>query len=120
MAHTKYFLDAHWEKVTTKCKPCQFEKFYDFVSNVEEASSDAKEFQEVFGFEGFGKFGLASYGRKGDASLEPVIQVQDPMDRFEMVKNYIFEEIDGSLVKAFYRQYYWDFELFGYGVEGFV
>ena len=61
VAHTKFFLDAHWEKVTAKCKPCKFEKFYDLVSNVEEASSDATEFQEVFGFEGFGKFGLVSW-----------------------------------------------------------
>ena len=66
------------------------------------------------------KFGMAYFGRKIDASLEPVKQVQDPLERFTSIQKYISENIDDHLVKAIYRQYYWDFELFGYGIEGFT
>lgn len=132
-AHTDGLGNIHWYRIEDLCQPCQLKQFYTLQVKTETSNLDASEFLDLLSDESssapnytkiVGKFPSAysqenlndtDYNSKGE-----VLQTKNVEKRMEGIQKYYREHVDKDLVYAIYEKYYWDFELFGYDLEGFV
>lgn len=118
-AHQNYKLyNQHWAKVTTLCFPCQLQ-FWNNIVKTETAEKDGNEILRKTGYSHVGRFPSA-YGPGNRNSRGFIEQKFDVEQHYLDIRTYIKDNIDKNIITAVYDQYYWDFRLFGYNLDGFL
>ena len=130
--------NVHWLRVIDLCKPCELKNVYNFIVSLETSEEDADIFLSTVESQAdnklnfsqlVGKFPNAYYqDDKSDDkerlnlpnSKGEVPQTKDVGARIDGIKKYYREHVDSDLVRKIYEKYFWDFELFGYNLDGFI
>ena len=133
------FYNQHWAKAADLCFACELE-FWNNIVETETSERDAEELLENIGYSHVGKLpraygGENEYG-KGEArksqawknearnregvAMGNVRQKADVDVHFNEIRSYIQENVPSTVVLGVYEQYFWDFELFGYDLDGFL
>ena len=137
LAHSKFYKNVHWMRIIDRCHPCEIN--YTAVANTETADEDSKEFIKYIYDSGLiskspeeiGEFPKAYGSRKVENSTQVtktknhnnlnheqlVKQSGNVSDRISGIKNYYKKYVPVEVMKQVYKYYYWDFELFGYGID---
>jgi len=95
------FGNPGWAKITDLCLPCELE-FYDYLVHVETSKKDGDRFLKDLGYSWVGK-----------------LPEQFTEDNIQEVQQFYREKVSFDVLQQVYGTYYWDFELFGYTLEGF-
>lgn len=94
--------DDHWAPYYSRCEPCLFH--YNFIGHLETAPED-----------------LALLWRK--MGLQPpnstLLMPRNATPRRQRSRRY-FEQLTEEQIDGLYQRYYYDFELFGYDLKGYV
>ena len=114
------YSNVHWMTVTDLCQPCEFGNF-DHVFTTETADADASEYMKEIGYDYVGPFPTA-YGKDTAIGINRgVQQTSDVVQHFKDIQNYYLKAVPKEILMDFKNKYFrWDFELFGYDLEGFV
>lgn len=126
--HSARLFNIHWATVQEICHPCQLVENYDYVVMQETAQEDAKKVLEELGkSSGFKSSALPEAYKKDKSGLVraanskgDVEQTSDILKRVSQIQEYFRSYVPRHVVMQIYKQYYWDFQLFGYTIDGFV
>lgn len=114
------FDDVHWQRITQRCHPCQLIDYYDMVANTESADSDSLEFLRLLGLsDRLSLPGAYSKLNGNTNSRGPISQDGNSENRIAKIKRYFREFVPKAVIEQVYTEYYHDFVLFGYSLDGF-
>ena len=88
------------------------------LATTETSSENGDDFLKMIGYENVGEFPNAYAGKSGNG-FGDVEQSEDVEKRFREIQEYYKKFVSKELLDRLYETYYWDFELFGYSIEGF-
>ncbi|XP_002412303.4 carbohydrate sulfotransferase 8 [Ixodes scapularis] len=101
--------DDHWAPYYSRCEPCLFD--YNVVGKLETGDRDFRTL--------FSRMGLASGDVVPRKNTRTVGDAGEKGGARKSAKEY-FAELSSSQVMQLYRRYFYDFELFGYNLKGYL
>ena len=125
VGHNSRLFNIHWATIQEICHPCQLVENYNFIVMQETAKEDAenlliklgKDLQELPGV--YQKDRSKTEVRHGNSKGD-VAQSSDILQRIINIQEYYRKNVPRHVVMQIYKQYYWDFQLFGYTIDGYV
>ena len=119
-AHSDYE-NEHWKLISKTCRVCEL-NVYDTIVQTEHSNADASAFLKSIGKEYIGSFpsSMHHHGKVAVINQAAVTPTENVHQHFIDVQNFWKQNIPSELTRAVYEKYYWDFELFGYSLDGFI
>ena len=90
------------------------------IVSTENSNEDAAAVLKIMGKEYIGSLPSSMHHHATVANEESVIPTENAHQHFLDVRNFWRQHVPPKLTKAVFEKYYWDFELFGYSLDGFI